>query len=502
MSAERLFRTNTGSKAPSVQPTLSVAEAEDLFDALAILQNVGSSGPAGVLRLGKAFDVSVDKFFSLVRFRQLMDRTASCPNDFFQRLDLDKSQSLSLSEIARFIQNPRNSEERQDPSGTDAGASGADPSKLAELVFSALDANRDGKIESWEFQQQLALAAPPRLSLVALTAHLEMKHGFGQSGLHGPVDRALLFEYLCNREALDLAPEDVARCLRVARSSSAAGKRGPPAQDADLEGTDVDAFLRILPVDAVWGLDPYIDQYYAALGTRVLMLERPRRGDACVPREALLEHREKAPDEAELRARFGQLWDAAALMGSAKEIKDAGIGRVHEEIREGCFKRYAAAAAAVMEWRAARMQEAGGRFLARHFAGPRSLFFNIGDVLATPSHRLYAGQACVVRFRLHGGASFWHPQHQVLKNEREPTAWPLQQQALGDTPFVGLVPRGLKFTTAGGGGFYLGKQPFSMVDPNLRADLPRDEASGALAHSGCVEITMPSLLRSGVQSGP
>ena len=51
--------------------------------------------------------------------------------------------------------------------------------------------------------------------------------------------------------------------------------------------------------------------------------------------------------------------------------------------------------------------------------------------------------------------------------------WPVPRKVLGDTPFIALVPPGLTYCAAGGGGFYLGHQAFNNVDPNLRADLPR-----------------------------
>ena len=40
--------------------------------------------------------------------------------------------------------------------------------------------------------------------------------------------------------------------------------------------------------------------------------------------------------------------------------------------------------------------------------------------------------------------------------------------------YLRLVPRGLCWASGGGGGFYLGREPFTRIDANLRADLPTD----------------------------
>ncbi|CAE7031407.1 hom [Symbiodinium natans] len=65
---------------------------------------------------------------------------------------------------------------------------------------------------------------------------------------------------------------------------------------------------------------------------------------------------------------------------------------------------------------------------------------------------------------------------------------------LGETPFIALVPRGLRWTNAGGGGFYLGSQSFNEIDPGLRADLQVDR-DGKLMMYGHVELVAPFLLR-------
>ena len=69
---------------------------------------------------------------------------------------------------------------------------------------------------------------------------------------------------------------------------------------------------------------------------------------------------------------------------------------------------------------------------------------------------LVAGQTCVVRYRLQGACSYYGFGHTVLKDEREPVPWPVPRKVLGDTPFIALVPPGLSYCAAGGGGFYLG----------------------------------------------
>ena len=73
--------------------------------------------------------------------------------------------------------------------------------------------------------------------------------------------------------------------------------------------------------------------------------------------------------------------------------------------------------------------------------------------------------------------------------------WPVPRKVLGDTPFIALVPPGLSYCAAGGGGFYLGHQAFNNVDPNLRADLPKS-SDGQPQMLGHVEMSMPSFSRS------
>merc|ERR1712061_787174 len=62
--------------------------------------------------------------------------------------------------------------------------------------------------------------------------------------------------------------------------------------------------------------------------------------------------------------------------------------------------------------------------------GPKSLFPNIGDVVAVSSTRLHAGQVCVIRYRLMGATNFWRNEHPVLKNEREVVTWPISRKIL------------------------------------------------------------------------
>ena len=47
-------------------------------------------------------------------------------------------------------------------------------------------------------------------------------------------------------------------------------------------------------------------------------------------------------------------------------------------------------------------------------------------------------------------------QHLGLAMARPEVPWPVPRKVLGDTPFIALVPPGLSYCAAGGGGFYLG----------------------------------------------
>eukprot|EP00927_Polykrikos_kofoidii_P029968 TRINITY_DN25845_c0_g1_i1.p1 TRINITY_DN25845_c0_g1~~TRINITY_DN25845_c0_g1_i1.p1 ORF type:complete len:2159 (-),score=377.22 TRINITY_DN25845_c0_g1_i1:70-6249(-) len=198
------------------------------------------------------------------------------------------------------------------------------------------------------------------------------------------------------------------------------------------------------------------------------------------------------PDQAYLDENFGRLWDRC--MGAGSSALPASTA---QQLREACFRRFSDAARASVERQnnAEQRSRSQGGLLPKR--GPRSLFANIGDVLATSSTRLHSGQACIVRYRLIGVSNFWHPSHQVLKNEREAVKWPISKKNLGCTPFIGLVPRGLQWTSAGGGGFYLNNQAFAGVDANLRADLPRDPPSGLPLLFGHVLLHAPSLDRLG-----
>ncbi|CAE8609649.1 unnamed protein product [Polarella glacialis] len=161
-------------------------------------------------------------------------------------------------------------------------------------------------------------------------------------------------------------------------------------------------------------------------------------------------------------------------------------------VREACFGRYLSAARD-FSMRVFGSQD-GSRIRETRLC-VKALFPNISDILAASSVHLRSGQPVVVRYRLAGACNYWHANHQVLKDEREPLPWPVPRKVLGETPFVALVPRGLRWTGAGGGGFYLGTQPFNCIDPGLRADLPTERESGQPILFGSVELVAPYLMR-------
>jgi hypothetical protein len=200
---------------------LSEEDAEDLFEVLLLMQRTqtGSLG-ADLLEMGRQLDAVVDTFFALHRFRQLMERGATSLEAFFEYLDLDKNQYIECCELRHFLKNA-------DSDGLgDWDAPLADVrrelQKIADILFAALDANKDAKVELWEMRKQLSLVAPPQLSLVDIVSHFELKNGHGRGALIDTMDREQLYEQLNTVEKLDLSPEDVVRYFRAV-----AGGGGP-----------------------------------------------------------------------------------------------------------------------------------------------------------------------------------------------------------------------------------------------------------------------------------
>jgi len=489
LHTDKLF-ANSGHYADMAREALlSVEDAEDLFEAMLVMQH--PNGGALNLNMGRQLDVVVDRFFALSRLRILMEKGASSLASFFNTLDLDKSNFLESCEVRHFMKNSGSLPSLGEVKSVLA-SDGIDVDLLAETLYGALDFNKDAKVELWEMRRQMSLAAPPRMSLVEMVAHQEMKNGVGRCGFSNMMDRARFFDHLCRKENLDFSPEDAVRYFRHVAGGS--GNRM-------LSQEDFANFLKSLPQEVTWGVEPHAaDRLYAAVGTRCLQQERWRQRDNPLPMEALCYAPDETQDETEMRARFDRLWDRC--VGTS----GAGSGNAGRQLRDSCLRRYLEAAQTF--WQAHQQPPPSsapgspkkGGFLmsqrqARPVTLPRSLFPNIGDVLATASVNLHVGQACVVRYRLTGASSFWGSSHSVLLNDREMCPWPATRKVLGETPFIGLVPAGLTWFSGGGGGFYLRGQAFSKVDTNLSADLPRDAASGAPFLFGYVEITPPSLVR-------
>lgn len=461
------------------QPILSVEELEDLFEALLIMQMTPNRQQT-MLNTGRALDTVVDALGMLSRLRRIIERVCPSLTAFFNMLNLSATGVVEANELAHFFKHATN-EDR----GFIADAlamDGFDSSRLAEVVFAVLDANKDRKIDLQELQMQLSFAAPHRTSMLSLVSRCEMKYGFGKGCINKPMSRLQLYSHFCSAEALDLSPEDVAACFR-----QWAGTHADTLDESVLDGMS-----KVMPVEVYWGTEPHIaDMVYDALGVRILQVERSRKMDANLPYEALLEDSEEAPDETELRHRFDQIWER--YFESKGTITNSAVS---SSLRQGCYHRFLEVARAISRFRLARRIPGVTRVL----EPPRSLFPNIGDVLATSSLHLHAGQAFVVRYRLQGGSNFWHRDHVVRKNERDAMQWPVLRSVLGDTPFIGLVPRGIRWTHAGGGGFYLGSRAFTRVDPGLRTDLPMESTTGTPLLFGRVELVAPSLRRSHVES--
>jgi hypothetical protein len=326
LRSEPLFGTVAHYQESCREPVLSAEDSEDLFEALLLLQGK-AEGQA--LQTGRQLDAACDKFFALVRLRQLMERGATSLSAFFNMLDLGGRNGLEPSELKRFLKNVGG----DFLSGMAAAlaAEGVDVNRLAETMFAALDTNKDHKVELWEMKRQLSLAAPPRMSMVDVVGHFEMKNGYGKCGLQNIQSRAQLFDHMARQEGLDLSPEDVARCFRIIGA-------GDKSSSQFITADHFDTFLRGLPVEVTWGLEPHVgDRVFCALGARLLQLERVKQMDACLPIEGLLigidDTRDKEQEEADVHQRFQRIWERC--MKDTKAIE----GTAGKQLRDCCFRR-------------------------------------------------------------------------------------------------------------------------------------------------------------------
>eukprot|EP00931_Biecheleriopsis_adriatica_P121600 TRINITY_DN9665_c0_g4_i1.p1 TRINITY_DN9665_c0_g4~~TRINITY_DN9665_c0_g4_i1.p1 ORF type:complete len:2531 (+),score=586.30 TRINITY_DN9665_c0_g4_i1:24-7595(+) len=504
LRALRLFRAETqhlgaqqgGAGCGQGESVLTAEESDDLFDMLLQMQKVaGVPGASGSLQLGKQMDSTVDAYFQLLSLRNAVERGAPSISAFVSGLEGQDANVVDATLLKQFIEMVHHR--------LTAETGGALPDSVpVEMVVKA-----NAGIEIAELRRRLTLVAPPGISLAEVQAHIEVRHGFGRAKLPSAMDLAQLCSHLCEVEHLDISPEDVARYFRV--WGGAPGTLLNPAF--------VDDVIKRMPVEALWGIEPFVaEQLWCALGTRCLQLERLKKMDASLPPEAIVEVQGKAVKDAEeegqpppeqvpegeLRERFDRLWNrcvgSEGLMLAMPGDCDVGVGsggkdkeradRVREkekfgtmQMKEACFSRY------LISYR-----ELAAQVTRKHH---QSVFLNVSDILSASSVNLRAGQVVSVRYRLAGACNYWHPAHRVMKDEREPLPWPVPRKVLGETPFVALVPRGLRWTSAGGGGFYLGTQAFNQVDPGLRADLPLDRETGQPLLFGSVELVAPFLLR-------
>ncbi|CAE7531890.1 unnamed protein product, partial [Symbiodinium necroappetens] len=464
LMAESLFSEGVGPHHRNEEQAIATTQdAEDLFEALLIHQQICRLTSGSVLQLGRVMDELVKRWSILTKFRQLIERDTATIGTFIQTYFLTpKVKYIDSNEIYHFF--------RGGPGLRDV---------TVEEVLASLDEDGDGKVDLQECQRQLSLVAPPRPSLLELGSQLELKHGLGRSAISsGLKEPASLFEHLCTVEKVSPPPEDVARLYRAINSNRGSREIGTES---------LSQMLRQPPLDIQWGVEVHtIPALYDALACRMLTVERSRQKDAAVlPSEAFVQG--EVPELPELERRFAHLWDmyGSSLVGSVS-------AQSASKFREHCFAMYQHHADQIAVWRSNHSGELRrGQMVSVH----KSLFPSVGDVVTTASCRLVAGQTCVVRYRLQGPCSYYGSGHTVLKDEREPVPWPVPRKVLGDTPFIALVPPGLSYCAAGGGGFYLGHQAFNNVDPNLRADLPKS-SDGQPQMLGHVEMSMPSFSRS------
>eukprot|EP00930_Biecheleria_cincta_P034438 TRINITY_DN23806_c0_g1_i1.p1 TRINITY_DN23806_c0_g1~~TRINITY_DN23806_c0_g1_i1.p1 ORF type:complete len:2525 (+),score=466.54 TRINITY_DN23806_c0_g1_i1:530-7576(+) len=507
LRVNRLFKSHRAQPHESgqtVDATLTVDEAEDLFEVLLQLQRIAGGVISSSLQFGKQMDSTVDLYFNLCFLRRCVERGAPSVNAFLAGLGGKDPKLVDPMLLRQFLEL------------TNVRLTGESPYSGADTIPADALVKANAGIEMVELRRRLSLVAPVGTSLIETQSHLEVRHGHGRSRIPAPMDVSRLYDHFCEFEHLDIAPEDVSRCFRM--------WGGSPG--GNLSPGDIDEIIKRMPLEAVWGIEPFarpVNQVWCAIGTRCLQLERKNKMDACLPPEAIIEVKgpkadDKAdrsseprkssateideeadrPSETQLRERFDRLWsrcvgDGLYLPtpgddGSSKEKPQERNERHKEreklgnaQMKEACFSRY------LLHARNISAQISRLSY--------QSVFANIGDVLMVSSVHLRAGQAVIVRYRLTGSSNYWHPEHRVLKDEREPLRWPVPRKVLGETPFVALVPRGLRWTSAGGGGFYLGTQAFNQVDPGLRADLPLDRETGQPVLFGSVELVAPFLLR-------
>lgn len=465
VAAEELFAEGVGKHNTHPEtPLTTVQEAEDLFDALLLTQAVTCQTNGSKLQTGLVMDRMVRQCEILSIFRQLIERDQATLNSFLQTYFIARKQdSIDTEELRHFF---RGSIESYD-------------FKIDE-VLAALDESGDSRIDINEFQLMMGLVGPPRPNIIEFISQLELKHGYGRCGMNcQSLTRSALYQHMATVEKLILPPEDVVKLYRFA-----CGHKIP--QEIPLDYISI--LLKTPQIGLSWGVEVHmVNTFYDALGCRALAIERAKSKEAPLPPEAILDGSIPSADAVE--GRFQELWSRYG-----KPFLSSVSSSIEMVLEEGCLERFKAEVASVAKART-KVEADNKRSAARLAAGYRSLFPNIGDLLATGSTRLLAGQTCVVRYRLQGACSFWGPGHTVLKDEREAIAWPPPRKMLGETAFVALVPRGLSWVSAGGGGFYNGNNPFSSVDPNLRAELPKGNDSSQYALTGVVELSMPSLAR-------
>lgn len=472
------------------EPMLTVEECENLFDILLQMQRMAGTAHSnpGSLSFGYSMDATVESFLGLCSLRKAMERGTPSLNAFLGSLEVQEMKLIDPTLMRQFLV------QASHRLAGEGGLPGAVPVELIVKAHSSIDVP--------ELRRRLALAAPVGAPLLEFMGHFEVKHGFGRSHLHSASDFVSLWMHCSGHEHLDVSPQDVANFFRIFGGSS----------HVALMPEALDEALRRLPLEAQWGAEPLaVDRLFCALGGRCLQLERAKRKDASLPAEAVLEILRKDTSDVEkaesvlvsedvLTQRFDQLWnncvgeslmlalppDGDPAPGHEKEKAERAERRKEQEIlatqrmKQACLARFVTIG-----------QELSRQVTRRQY---ESIFPNISDVLAVSLTTLRSGQVVIVRYRLAGACNFWHPKHRVLRDEREPVPWPVPQKVLGETPFIALVPRGLRWTNAGGGGFYLGSQSFNEIDPGLRADLQVDR-DGKLLMYGAVELVAPFLLR-------
>eukprot|EP00930_Biecheleria_cincta_P079845 TRINITY_DN6782_c0_g1_i1.p1 TRINITY_DN6782_c0_g1~~TRINITY_DN6782_c0_g1_i1.p1 ORF type:complete len:564 (-),score=97.55 TRINITY_DN6782_c0_g1_i1:28-1719(-) len=320
--AEELFSEGTGQHGTLLEtPMTTVQEAEDLFDALMLTQAITCFTTGNNLQTGLIMDRMVRRCEIISIFRQLIEKDQATVNSFLQTYFWSRKQdSIDAEELRHFFRGHNDSHDIK-----------------VEDILAALDESGDGKIEIHEFQLMMGLVAPPRPNIVEIISQLELKHGYGRTGMNcQTLTRNALYQHMVTVEKVILPPEDAVRLYRAA-----CGSKYKP--EITLE--NLSDLLKTPPIGISWGVDAHmINTIYDGLGCRALAMERAKNKEAPLPPEALLDSTALELDK--LEARFQELWERFG-----KPFVSINSSNVELMLEEGCCEKFKAEVAAMMKGR-------------------------------------------------------------------------------------------------------------------------------------------------------